>query len=61
MFTRIKESLYPKKKELREDVDVNLEKGDITALIVAAMTTIIPVVLVLLALFYGVMWFIFLR
>lgn len=43
--------------KLREET--NFEKGDYLALIVAALTTILPVVLVMLALYYIITMFFF--
>ncbi len=59
LFQRFKDSW--KKKELDPEIEVNFEKGDITALIIAAFITIIPVVLLLLGGVYLVIHLLFLR
>lgn len=51
----------PEKKELTNKEHAEFEKGDVTALIIAALITIIPTVLVFLALFYFVIYMLFLR
>jgi len=61
---RIKAYLPKKKtqKELDEHYDnVELEKGDIPAMIIAALITFLPVVVLILAAFYGVAWLLFVR
>lgn len=49
-------------KELMEKLkDVEFERKDIAALIIAALITIMPVVLLILGIFYLIVWIIFLR
>ena len=58
MFKKIKEIL--KKKELDEDKkSVDFEKGDFLALTVAAMMTMLPVLLGIFAFFGLITWIIF--
>lgn len=40
---------------------MDLEKGDIRAMVIAALITLVPPILIGCALIYGVLWFIFLR
>ena len=61
MFDRFKEALRPKRKELKEDADIDFEKGDFLAILIAAFTTIVPAVIAILGIFYFLMWLIFLR
>jgi len=55
----------PKKKtkeELDEHYDkVELEKGDLPAMIIAAFITFLPVLIVAMIVFYGVIWLLFSR
>lgn len=51
----------PDKKELNKNEPAEFEKGDITAIIIAAFTTIIPTVLLILAIVYLVIYFLFIR
>lgn len=49
-------------EEMRQKLkETNFEKGDTLALIIAAMITIIPVVLIMIAAIVGVIWLFFLR
>ncbi len=49
-------------EEMRQKLkETNFEKGDTLALIIAAMVTIIPVVLIMIAAIIGVIWLFFLR
>jgi len=61
---RIKERL-PKKKtreELNEHYDnVELEKGDFLAMCIAALITFMPVLIIALVAFYGLLWLLFIR
>ncbi len=41
--------------------DVELEDSDVTAMIIAALITFVPVLLLMLFAIYGILWFIFLR
>lgn len=50
-----------KKRERTDDTPVEFEKGDLAAILIAAFTTIVPVVMLLLGIFYFVLWLIFLR
>lgn len=50
-----------KKRERTDDTPVEFEKGDLVAILIAAFTTIVPVVMLLLGIFYFVLWLIFLR
>lgn len=61
-FTNKKEEIIARETELNElKKTINLEKGDTLALIIAGLTTILPVFLGALALFVGIIWFLFLR
>ncbi|MBM7562453.1 hypothetical protein [Fusibacter tunisiensis] len=58
MFNKVKEIL--KKKELDpEKYDVELEKGDFLALLIAAAMTMLPVLIGIFALFGLLTWIIF--
>jgi F0F1-type ATP synthase assembly protein I len=51
-----------KKKELDEDKrDVEFEKGDLFAMFLALSYYLIPALLLILGVFWGIIWFIFLR
>ena len=50
-----------KKRERTDDNPIEFEKGDLAAILIAAFTTIVPVVMLLLGIFYFVLWLIFLR
>lgn len=59
MYNRIKELL--KKKEIDPDKqDVEFEKGDLLAIFIAAMMTLFPVFLAVIA-FFGLLTWLFLR
>lgn len=64
MFNRPKPKKYTK-EELEEFnrklKETPLEKGDMGAMIVAAIVTIMPVIAVMLAVLVGIIWFFFLR
>lgn len=64
MFEKLKSKL-PKPKteeELDEYYDkLELEKGDIPAMIIAALITFVPVALIIMAVVYGFLWLVFLR
>ena len=49
----------PEKKELTNKDHAKFEKGDITAIVIAAFITIIPTVIVFLALFYFIIYILF--
>jgi hypothetical protein len=59
----------PKPKESEFDYEeikaklkeTDFEKGDLMALTIAALVTIIPVMLLVLSIMIGVIWFIFIR
>jgi len=63
-FERFKDAL-PKKKtkeELDEHYDkIELEKGDFLAMVIAAMITFLPVLIIALAIIYGVIWVLIIR
>lgn len=58
---------YRKKKLLTEEEidekfrDVELEKNDTKAMIIAALITFLPVMVMLMVIFYGAIWLIFMR
>jgi hypothetical protein len=58
-------ALLPKKKtkeELDEHYDkIELEKGDFIAMVIAAIITFFPVLIVALGLLFGMLWLLFLR
>ena len=64
MLNYFKKSL-PKEKskeELDEHYDkMDLEKSDFPAMLIAAFLTFAPVILIIFIVFYGILWFIFLR
>lgn len=64
MFNRPKPKKYTK-EELEEFnrklKETPMEKGDMGAMIIAAMITIMPVIAVMLAVLVGIIWFFFLR
>ena len=54
------------KKKTKEELDehykkVELEKGDLPAMIIAAFITFFPVLVIAMVVFYGVMWLLFMR
>lgn len=50
----------PTAEELRdENRDVPLEKGDLPAMIIAALVTIVPVCILVLAVLCGIIWLLF--
>ena len=57
------------KKKTKEELDAHydqmekleLEKNDFLAMIIAAFITFVPVVLIVLAILFGVLWLFFLR
>ena len=58
-------SLAPPKKT-KEELDehyknVELEKGDLPAMIIAAFITFLPILIVVMAVVYGLVWLLFLR
>jgi len=61
---KLKEIFGKKKtdKELNEHYEkIELEKGDLLAMIIAALITFIPVLIIILIVFFGTMWLIFVR
>lgn len=64
LFSKLKDRL-PKEKskdELDKHYDnMKLEKHDLLAMLIAAFITIVPFVLIILGVIYGVIWFVFLR
>jgi len=57
------------KKKTKEELDkhydsieeVELEKGDFPAMVIAALITFMPILLLALAVIYGVLWLLFVR
>jgi len=54
------------KKKSKEELDahydgIELEKGDFLAMLIAAVITFVPIILVILLVLYGAMWLLFLR
>ena len=54
------------KKKTREELDehykkIELEKGDLPAMIIAAFITFFPVLIIAMVVFYGVIWLLFIR
>ena len=57
--------LAPKQKT-KEELDehyknIELEKGDLSAMIIAAFITFFPVLIIAMAVIYGLIWLLFLR
>ena len=64
MFEKLKSKIAkPKtKEELDEYYDnLELEKGDIPAMLIAALITFVPVILIIMAVVYGFLWLGFLH
>lgn len=64
MFNRPKPKKYTKEEleEFNQKLkETPMEKGDMGALIVAAVVTIMPVIALMLAVLVGIIWFFFLR
>ena len=64
MFDRLR-ALLPKKKS-KEELDehykkIELEKGDFLAMVIAALITFIPVLIIVIVVFYGLLWLLYLR
>ena len=58
-------TILPKKKT-KEQLDehyekIELEKGDFLAMVIAAFITFIPVLIIVLVVFFGILWFVFIR
>jgi len=54
------------KKKTKEELDehfknIELEKGDFPAMVIAAFITFFPVLIIAMLVFYGVLWLLFLR
>ena len=52
------------KKKTQEELDehyknIELEKGDFPAMVIAALITFLPVLIVVLVVFFGALWLIF--
>ncbi len=59
-FTRDREENRQKENELEElKQTINLEKGDTTAIIIAALTTIFPFALLIFSLIMFIVWILF--
>jgi hypothetical protein len=61
---RIKERFN--KKKTKEELDehyknVELEKGDFLAMLIAALITFLPVLIIAMVLIYGLAWILFVR
>lgn len=50
-----------KKKDLDPQADTQFEKGDLAAIIIAAITTIMPAVILILGMVYLIIYLLFLR
>ena len=65
LFPERLKSLLPKKKtnqQLDEHYEkIELEKGDFLAMVIAAFITFIPVLIVILVVFFGILWLVFIR
>jgi len=65
MFSRFKEVLS--KKKTKEELDehynkmeeVELEKGDFLAMVIAALITFLPVVIIAMVVIFGLIWLVF--
>ena len=61
---RLREALF--RKKTKEELDahyenIELEKGDFPAMVIAAFITFFPVMIIVLVLVYGSMWLFFMR
>lgn len=62
MFRKRRKKLLENEEEnLKKLEELELEKGDVSALIIAALITLLPVVLLVLGIFTFIIWLIFLR
>lgn len=62
MFRKRRKKLLENEEEnLKKLEDLEFEKGDVSALIIAALITLLPVVLLVLGIFTFIIWLIFLR
>ena len=64
-FNERLKSLLPKNKS-KEDLDehydkIELEKGDFPAMVIAALITFLPVLIIALVVVFGVIWLLFVR
>jgi len=62
LFDRFKQILS--KKKSKEELDkhyeeMDLEKGDFSAMVIAALITFLPVLVVVLIVFFGLLWLLF--
>jgi len=62
---RIKEILAKTKTKTKEELDehyknIELEKGDFLAMVIAAFITFLPVLIIAMVVIYGLMWILFL-
>jgi len=64
-FNERLKSLLPKnksKEELDQHYDkIELEKGDFPAMVIAALITFLPVLIIALVVVFGVIWLLFVR
>jgi hypothetical protein len=54
------------KKKTKEELDkhydgIELEKGDFAAMVIAAVVTFLPVLIIAMVFIYGLIWLLFLR
>ncbi|MDR2589773.1 MAG: hypothetical protein LBC71_02120 [Oscillospiraceae bacterium] len=64
IFNKLKESLGRKrtKEELDAHYDsIELEKGDFPAMVIAALITFVPVVIIAMIVIYGLIWVVLIR
>ncbi|MDV7679503.1 hypothetical protein [Erysipelothrix rhusiopathiae] len=60
MLNKRKKSKLLTEEEIQEKFkDVEFEKNDTTAMIIAAIVTLLPALLLVLGLIYGLLWLIF--
>ncbi|MDR2599172.1 MAG: hypothetical protein LBC73_02745 [Oscillospiraceae bacterium] len=64
IFSKLKESLG--RKKTKEELDahydsIELEKGDFPAMVIAALITFVPVVIIAMIVIYGLIWIILIR
>ncbi len=60
MFKRRRALLKNEDDNLKKIQEFEFEKNDILAIILAGMITILPIVILVLLLFYGLIWLLFL-
>ncbi len=61
MRNRRKKLLEKEEENLKKMQDLNLEKNDALAMVIAALITFIPVLILVVVIFMFVIWIIFLR